>query len=583
MIDRAAMGGPPTATDLLGAGANDLVEDWRAACTADTLVSGVTDTGRGDELAAERTRAVVGLTGPIAVEALVSLLRSPEQSEEAKKLLGRLAGTLAANNVGVGALVRQFSLLRQVLHRHAESKLSVTDVADVEGQLDRALDAVVEACVARAAERLEHDAFIDPLTGLFNRRALDRDLPREIAVAERHGRRLSLLTADVDGLKKINDRQGHTVGDGALRALAGALRAALRAGDSAYRVGGDEFVVLLPGMGPGDISQFITRIRSGAPPAFSWGAASLPDEVTNRPALLELADRRLLSHRDAAGSGREATTAAVSQQRTINAGTADRSHGRRALLLATFLGGVLIGGGSLASAATGTLPDGMQNVAHTVLGKVGVPVPSGKDRSPVKAARRSPPLERFLDDAGLPCTYPDGRAFTGTHGQFVAAHPDIATTPENEREQAARSRCGRPMAGAAAHDVKPEDGGRPDETGKPEVVGKPENGTHHPGTGGAPERPQGTRPQPNVAPRDNTNPQHRPTGAAEPKPQPPSTGEGSTATTAPTPTTAPAAVAPAEEPSTGPGRSSGRPPDRSDAGGAGGAGKPDTRSGQEPR
>jgi diguanylate cyclase (GGDEF)-like protein len=93
-----------------------------------------------------------------------------------------------------------------------------------------------------AARRL---ARVDVLTGLGNRRAFDESLDAELARARRDGTPLSLIVADLNGLKDINDRFGHILGDDCLRQAAAALRGAVRRPDLCFRWGGDEFTILL--------------------------------------------------------------------------------------------------------------------------------------------------------------------------------------------------------------------------------------------------------------------------------------------------------------------------------------------------
>jgi diguanylate cyclase (GGDEF)-like protein len=147
------------------------------------------------------------------------------------------------------------------------------------------------------AGRLEQEALVDPLTGLLNRRALERDLRRERARATRYDRRFSLMVIDLDGLKKVNDTDGHLAGDLYLRALATALSDVLRSGDEAYRIGGDEFVVLLPETAEARAEVVAERVaESGAPP-FSWGAATFGPDGEEPETLLSLADKRLYARR----------------------------------------------------------------------------------------------------------------------------------------------------------------------------------------------------------------------------------------------------------------------------------------------
>ncbi len=99
---------------------------------------------------------------------------------------------------------------------------------------------------ARLLERLEREATTDPLTGLFNRRALGERLRDEVRRARRYRRPLSVLVVDMDGLKPVNDSLGHAGGDRVIRELAKILRRVRRSLDVVFRYGGDEFVVLCP-------------------------------------------------------------------------------------------------------------------------------------------------------------------------------------------------------------------------------------------------------------------------------------------------------------------------------------------------
>jgi diguanylate cyclase (GGDEF)-like protein len=104
----------------------------------------------------------------------------------------------------------------------------------------------IDAAVAAEVERLAEMAITDPLTGLRNHRAFHEDVARELQVVARTGVPLALVLLDVDDLKAVNDAHGHRAGDERLQALARAIRATGRGADLAYRVGGDEFAVILP-------------------------------------------------------------------------------------------------------------------------------------------------------------------------------------------------------------------------------------------------------------------------------------------------------------------------------------------------
>jgi two-component system cell cycle response regulator len=98
----------------------------------------------------------------------------------------------------------------------------------------------------QTVSRLETMAWTDPLTGLANRRQVEERLPQLFAEAARYGSDLSCLMIDLDGLKPVNDSHGHAAGDDLLQLAARIVTDQVRASDIAGRVGGDEFVVLMP-------------------------------------------------------------------------------------------------------------------------------------------------------------------------------------------------------------------------------------------------------------------------------------------------------------------------------------------------
>lgn len=118
----------------------------------------------------------------------------------------------------------------------------------------------------RDADRYRALSETDPLTGLPNRRRFEDDLAREVRRAGEAP--LAVAFADVDAFKEINDTHGHEAGDEVLRAVGRALRASLRSGDGAYRIGGDEFAVILPGAAAADARVVLSDAlsdRDGGP------------------------------------------------------------------------------------------------------------------------------------------------------------------------------------------------------------------------------------------------------------------------------------------------------------------------------
>ena len=155
-------------------------------------------------------------------------------------------------------------------------------------------------------EQMRHLAETDPLTGLFNRRALTEKLEQEMDRAARYATRLTCLMIDIDNFKQINDTYGHLTGDRILRQISGLLRREQRSVDIVARYGGEEFVVLLPETTVSESRSFAERIlrrvqqyefgEADKPVrvTISIGVASYPDEqVTDGESLLSLADSRL--------------------------------------------------------------------------------------------------------------------------------------------------------------------------------------------------------------------------------------------------------------------------------------------------
>jgi diguanylate cyclase (GGDEF)-like protein len=103
-------------------------------------------------------------------------------------------------------------------------------------------------------------AALDQLTGLYNRRSGEQRLVEEMSRAQRHGRPLTVLIVDLDGLKQVNDKHGHAAGDLMLKSFAERLNRAIRGSDLAVRLGGDEFLILLPECRPEEVRHVLARL-----------------------------------------------------------------------------------------------------------------------------------------------------------------------------------------------------------------------------------------------------------------------------------------------------------------------------------
>jgi diguanylate cyclase (GGDEF)-like protein len=130
------------------------------------------------------------------------------------------------------------------------------------------------AIVLDRARQFSTESRTDHLTGLANRREFERFMEREVALAERHERRLTMMMIDLDNLKRINDRQGHRGGDAALRLVGQQTQRVVRASDLCARIGGDEFAVAMPETDINKGRDVAARLRS-AVREMSLGAKSV--------------------------------------------------------------------------------------------------------------------------------------------------------------------------------------------------------------------------------------------------------------------------------------------------------------------
>ena len=146
------------------------------------------------------------------------------------------------------------------------------------------------------------DALLDPITGLGNHRAFQEELHRQIEDAARHDHPLALVILDLDGLKRVNDELGHAGGDQLLGSLGLLLGAASRAADRAFRIGGDEFALLLPHADADAAMAVMRRVLAsavsgestfGRPFSFSAGVSAYPAPSSHGRDLLRNADAAL--------------------------------------------------------------------------------------------------------------------------------------------------------------------------------------------------------------------------------------------------------------------------------------------------
>jgi diguanylate cyclase (GGDEF)-like protein len=182
--------------------------------------------------------------------------------------------------------------------RHAEATVATGQVVEVLEMLATHAATAIES--ARLHEIIEERSQMDALTRLFNRRRLEEDLDAECKRCERYGRPLAFVMLDVDYFKAFNDAHGHPKADTALQEVAEVIAGCVRATDTAYRYGGEEFCVLLRETTAPDAMHFAERVRhrieqrfaSGATPGItaSFGVAEFSAATPMPRALVEAAD-----------------------------------------------------------------------------------------------------------------------------------------------------------------------------------------------------------------------------------------------------------------------------------------------------
>jgi diguanylate cyclase (GGDEF)-like protein len=199
------------------------------------------------------------------------------------------------------------------------------------------MDVLTSAGLFRVPIVLEYDelkilqvnAVTDPLTGLYNRRLFGEAFEKELNRARRYGLPLGLVMLDLHRFKEVNDKHGHPGGDEVLRAAATTLKKALRTSDSAFRIGGDEFAVLLPQTDADQSLALSRRIETvfaetiqslplSVSVSMDHGVATFPLDGEQADQLIRVADERLYrlkhaNHRKLGnGEGKSSTGATAS-------------------------------------------------------------------------------------------------------------------------------------------------------------------------------------------------------------------------------------------------------------------------------
>jgi len=189
-------------------------------------------------------QALLAITGYTSEELLAKSLEDVTHPDDLSADIEHVRALLAGE-------IRDYQMERRYFHARGHvisTMLSVSLVRDRQGRPLHFIAQIQDITERKMMEeRLRHLAEHDPLTGLHNRRLLERELAMQVSRCRRYGEQAALLVLDLDSFKQVNDTYGHRAGDELLKAVAGELARRLRGTDLVGRLGGDEFAVLLPG------------------------------------------------------------------------------------------------------------------------------------------------------------------------------------------------------------------------------------------------------------------------------------------------------------------------------------------------
>lgn len=274
---------------------------------------------------------------------LVSLVLSVQAGIGSDALYrGRQRITRPEHMVAIMLLVGIFIMMARALYVSESGLFELTMFSPMQGIVFTygsllpviATSGFLLMCGERLNEDLSRLATIDSLTGVYNRRTMTELANKAIAASKRHGRALSLLILDIDRFKRINDEFGHEAGDLALRRVVEIMREVLRESDLIARLGGEEFVAILPDSNESSAQILAERLReklassdfsiSGWPVPLraSIGVGSLGPAISDLETLLRETDRAMYA---AKRGGRNRVFAASSLEKVQGGSCEDRS------------------------------------------------------------------------------------------------------------------------------------------------------------------------------------------------------------------------------------------------------------------
>lgn len=253
--------------DLVRAEAEALTQEWEELCRWDPL------------LPPDAQPPIARLV----VDAVADALQRPQPiGWGPDPALAQVTEMFAENAGAIDIAVGQLICLREAFRRHVAGHVPPGEEAESQARVDMILDRAIWAASRVTAARLERQWQFDPLTGLPNRAAFDRDLAREAARAVRYQRPLSVVVVEVPGDEEAQVRRVATV-----------LVRNVRAQDVVYRSGPSSFAILVPETAADAVVYMVDRLRRVPMPGVVFGTASHPDDGTDAVTLLHEAEARL--------------------------------------------------------------------------------------------------------------------------------------------------------------------------------------------------------------------------------------------------------------------------------------------------
>jgi diguanylate cyclase (GGDEF)-like protein len=301
-----------TALDITEGAAATLVR-WDAATATgivETTSTGA-DAARGQKVTAD------SLVGESCIRGTPTVLQDARHLPRSGVIYGPGDGVGPIGALGVVPLMREKRILGAVVVTGANPDDHLQ--ADLRNVSLFAAVAATSLEMAWQIEEVSRRASTDPLTGLSNRRYFDEQLQRVLAESDRSGLPASLIMADIDYFKRVNDNFGHEAGDVVLKHVAAVFLEQVRAIDICARYGGEEIALLLPQTDLAGAMELAERLRRAVsarnanhrgreiPVTSSFGVSSYPQTARTRDALFPSADKALY---DAKGAGRNCVKSA---------------------------------------------------------------------------------------------------------------------------------------------------------------------------------------------------------------------------------------------------------------------------------